>query len=127
MGCLDAIEPPKPDELDELATEAATVAPRFGAATAWLSQACTLWPVKPRGVPAIDAKGAPPIVVVGTTNDPATPYVWAESLAEQLDSGHLLTIEGAAHTGYGRGNDCVDDAIDDYLVNLTVPAEGKRC
>jgi pimeloyl-ACP methyl ester carboxylesterase len=127
VGCLDAIDLPKPGELDGLATEAAKVAPRFGAATAWLSQACTLWPVKPKGVPAIDAKGAPPIVVVGTTNDPATPYVWAESLAEQLDSGHLLTIEGAAHTGYGRGNDCVDNAIDDYLVNLTVPAAGTRC
>jgi pimeloyl-ACP methyl ester carboxylesterase len=127
VGCVDAVERPEVDELDDLAAEASQVAPRFGAATAWLSQACTLWPVAPTPPPVIDANGAPPIVVVGTTNDPATPYVWAESLARELESGRLITVEGAAHTGYGRGNDCVDDAIDDYLVDLTVPAEGLTC
>lgn len=127
VGCLDAVAPPKVDELVELAAQASEVAPRFGAATVWLSAACTLWPVPPQPVPEIDAKGAAPIVVVGTTNDPATPYAWAQSLTKQLDSGNLITIEGATHTGYGRGNDCVDDAINGYLVELTVPDAGLRC
>ena len=71
--------------------------------------------------------GAPPIVVVGTTNDPATPYAWAQSLAQQLESGHLLTYEGAGHTAYGRGSSCIDNAVNDYVVKLTVPPAGTQC
>ena len=75
----------------------------------------------------INAPGAPAIVVVGTTSDPATPYDWAESLVRELRSGHLLTVEGTTHTSYGRSNDCVDKTVDDYLLHLTVPAVGARC
>lgn len=75
----------------------------------------------------ITAEGAAPIVVAGTTRDPATPYRWAKSLAAQLSSGHLLTYDGDGHTAYGRGSDCVDGAIDDYLLTGTPPTDGKRC
>jgi hypothetical protein len=74
----------------------------------------------------ITAEGAPPIVVVGTTGDPATPYHWAEALADQLDTGVLVTYEGEGHTGYGD-SDCVQDAIDDYLLALKVPEDGLTC
>lgn len=75
----------------------------------------------------IDAKGAAPIVVVGTTRDPATPYLWAQHLADQLDSGVLVSRDGDGHTGYNSGNECVDTAVEDYLVDGTVPDDGLSC
>jgi hypothetical protein len=65
--------------------------------------------------------------VIGTTGDPATPYVWAEALAEQLESGHLLTYQGEGHTAYTRGNACVDATVNTYLLEGTLPAEEKTC
>jgi hypothetical protein len=79
---------------------------------------------KPR---EIRAAGAPPIVVIGTTRDPATPMRWAENLADQLDSGVLVRRDGDGHTGYNSGNDCVDTAVEDYLIDGTVPTDGLTC
>ena len=75
----------------------------------------------------ITAAGAAPIVVIGTTRDPATPYAWAVHLADQLDSGVLVSRDGDGHTGYNEGNDCVDDAVEDYLLDGTVPEDGLTC
>lgn len=100
----------------------------FGDGFAWSGLNCTYWPVKATGAPhRIEAKGAAPILVVGTTRDPATPYKWAQSLASQLSSGTLLTYEGDGHTAYGRGSDCIDTAINTYLLDGTPPPKGKRC
>ena len=97
-------------------------------AFAWAALNCAYWPVKATGEPhRIEAKGAAPIVVVGTTRDPATPYRWAQSLAGQLDSGTLLTYVGDGHTAYGRGSACIDSAINTYLLDGTPPKDGKRC
>ena len=60
-------------------------------------------------------------MVVGTTRDPATPLDVAQALAAQLDSGVLVTRDGDGHTGYNAGNDCVDEAVEAYLVDGTVP------
>ncbi|WP_210505816.1 alpha/beta hydrolase [Naasia sp. SYSU D00057] len=90
--------------------------------------ACAGWPVPPAPQPAeYDAAGAPPILVVGTTNDPATPYAWARSLADQLDSGRLLTFHGEGHTAYGAGNACVHRTVEGFLLDGTVPAEDAAC
>ena len=70
--------------------------------------------------------GAAPILVVGTTGDPATPYRWAESLADQLESGVLVTYEGEGHTAYGE-HACVDKTVDAHLPEGAVPAAGPRC
>lgn len=102
--------------------------PTFGASWAWLSSVCDDF--KPRAsepAPPIGAKGAPPIVVVGTTRDPATPYRWAKALASELDSGVLVSRNGDGHTGYNTGNSCVDDAVEGYLVDGVVPRNGLRC
>lgn len=89
---------------------------------------CFYWSTPPTGTrDEIHAEGAAPIVVVGTTNDPATPYDWAVSLAEQLDSGVLVTREGEGHTGYNKGNSCVDQAVEDFLIKGTVPEDGLVC
>ena len=62
-----------------------------------------------------------------TTRDPATPYAWSEALADQLESGVLLTYVGDGHTAYSRGNRCIDSAVDGYLLRGVVPSDGKRC
>ncbi len=72
------------------------------------------------------AAGAAPIVVIGNTGDPATPYEWSVELAEALDSAVLYTVEAEGHTAYGS-IECVGDDIDAYLIDLTVPAAGSSC
>ncbi|MFG3254291.1 alpha/beta hydrolase [Streptomyces sp. NPDC048172] len=102
--------------------------PVFGRGFAWAAFNCGSWPVKPTGSPHhIKAEGAAPIVVVGTTRDPATPYRWARGLAGQLDSARLLTYEGDGHTAYQRGSKCVDEAIDAYLLDNRPPKDGTTC
>ncbi|MFH8981753.1 alpha/beta hydrolase [Streptomyces varsoviensis] len=102
--------------------------PVFGRGLAWSALNCAYWPRPATGRPhRIEAKGAAPIVVVGTTRDPATPYRWARGLAAQLTSGRLLTYNGDGHTAYGRGSACIDTAINTYLLKATPPTPHKTC
>ncbi|MGC5223828.1 alpha/beta hydrolase [Micromonospora sp. DT81.3] len=106
-----------------LEDEAPTIAPYWN-----LSGNCGPWPYPPTGTRGpIAAAGAAPILVIGTTNDPATPYEWAVALAGQLDSGVLVTRVGEGHTGFNKGNACVDDAVEAYLLEGNAPAEDIRC
>ncbi|GGL89253.1 proteinase [Streptomyces fumigatiscleroticus] len=117
-----------PDEVRKALAEFEKASPVFGDGLAWASLSCAYWPVKPTGAPhRIEARGAAPLVVAGTTRDPATPYRWAQALARQLSSARLLTYEGDGHTAYGRGSACIDSAINAYLLHGTPPAAGKRC
>ncbi|MGW5608129.1 alpha/beta hydrolase [Streptomyces sp. NPDC003753] len=129
VNCLDL--PPAfsgPEDVGRALPAFEKASPVFGRGLAWASLSCAYWPVRATGRPhRIQAKGAAPIVVVGTTRDPATPYRWARSLASQLSSGRLLTYDGDGHTAFGRGSRCVDSAIDAYLLRGTPPAKGKRC
>ncbi|GGW95653.1 alpha/beta hydrolase [Streptomyces chryseus] len=129
VNCLDL--PPAftaPAEVRTSLPAFEKASPVFGGGLAWASLNCGYWPAKATGTPhRIEAKGAAPIVVVGTTRDPATPYKWARSLAGQLASGTLLTYDGDGHTAYGRGSDCIDTAINTYLLEGTAPQTGKKC
>ncbi len=88
---------------------------------------CAFWPVPPTSKPhEISVSGLPPILVVSTTNDPATPYQAGVDLARQL-GGTLLTFEGTQHTVVFQGNICVDDIAARYLVDVTVPPPDTRC
>ncbi|MFH8445375.1 alpha/beta hydrolase [Streptomyces sp. NPDC018026] len=129
VNCLDLPAAfSSPDEVRDALPDFEKASPVFGEGLAWSSLNCAYWPVKPTGEPhRIEAAGATPIVVVGTTRDPATPYRWAEALSDQLASGHLLTYEGDGHTAYGRGSSCIDSAINTYLLTGTAPEDGKRC
>ncbi|MFC9931202.1 alpha/beta hydrolase [Streptomyces sp. NPDC127190] len=129
VNCLDL--PPAfagPEQVRTALPQFEKASPVFGDGLAWASLNCAYWPVAATGEPhRIEAKGAAPIVVVGTTRDPATPYRWARSLAGQLASGRLLTYVGDGHTAFGRGSTCIDGAIDTYLLHGTPPPAGKRC
>ncbi|WUB23532.1 alpha/beta hydrolase [Streptomyces chartreusis] len=129
VNCVDL--PPAfstPDEVRRSLPAFEKASPVFGEGLAWATLNCAYWPVAATGEPhRIEAKGAAPIVVVGTTRDPATPYRWAQALSRQLSSSRLLTYDGDGHTAYGRGSDCIDDTINAYLLRGTPPTGGKRC
>lgn len=93
-----------------------------------LKAVCSNWPVPTAQLPeTFSAEGAAPIMVIGTTNDPATPYANAVSLAKQLSSGFLVSYEGEGHTIYAQGVTCIDDTVDAYLISGTVPDADPRC
>ncbi|MPZ25279.1 MAG: alpha/beta fold hydrolase [Micromonosporaceae bacterium] len=100
--------------------------PVFGAPLAMSLLGCAVWPADSDPYPTGSAEGAPPILVVGTLGDPATPYESTQRLADLLGTGTVLTFEGEGHTAY-PGTDCVNDAVDAYLIDLTVPDAGTTC
>ena len=103
---------------------APTIGPYFG----FGDLGCVNWPVQSdRERVELHAEGAAPILVVGTTGDPATPYEWAVALADQLDSGVLVTYDGEGHTAYNKSNACVSDAVEGFLIDGTVPASDPMC
>lgn len=128
IGCADDRGTTDVAEMRAQAAQIEAAAPTVGRSFAYGGVICAQWPVpEAGGLEDYSAQGAAPIVVIGTTNDPATPYAWAEKLATTLSSGTLLTYEGEGHTAYGRSNDCILDAVDAYLLDGTVPEDGKRC
>jgi pimeloyl-ACP methyl ester carboxylesterase len=126
--CLDHSDYVPLSQVPGLIDDFQRTSPTFGRIFAYGATSCGSWPVKSGNGPAErDAAGAPPIVVVGTTRDPATPYEQAVSLAKQLKSGVLVSRDGDGHTGFRQGNRCVDKAIEGYLVGGTVPEDGLSC
>ncbi len=127
VNCLDFDWPESPDELLAAGVDAARAAPHFGEPIVNDYVRCTMWPVEEEPLPAVTAPDAPPIVVVSTTGDPATPYEAGVRTADRLESGVLLTYEGEGHTVVGNGVPCVDEAVARYLVDLEPPEDGMTC
>ena len=128
VNCLDRPDITSVAQAKTEVPEYEAASPRFGTSLLWGSLACANWPVKAEDKPhAIKAAGAKPIMVVGTTRDPATPYEWAVGLAHQLESGVLITRDGDGHTGYKQGNACVDSAVESYLLQGTAPTTDIKC
>lgn len=128
VNCVDKPAPQKLAAYGKAAAEAEKSAPRFGPFVVWGGVPCVYWPTQSAPEPKpLTANGADPILVIGTTRDPATPYKWSENLADQLSSGVLLTFEGDGHTAYLQGNACITNAVDDYLVTTDPPKDGTTC
>lgn len=128
VNCLDHDDTIPTKDVPAHFAEFEKVAPIFGRAFAYGLSTCSNWPVQSgQHTVALHAAGAPPIVVVGTTRDPATPLKWAQSLAAQLDSGTLVTRDGDGHTGFQRGNSCVDNAVEKWLIEGKVPKSDLKC
>ncbi len=133
IACLDRPAVGGAGHSEQLAREWATVAPVFGPYLAWGNLPCWQWPMGPGtaaaagDLPVFTAPGSDPILVVSTRFDTATPYEWGVQVAEELDNAVLLTYEGDGHTAYFSGSQCVDDAVDAYLLEGTLPVEGASC
>lgn len=130
ISCWDSPAAPDSAGLAAAARDWSSKAPvpEMARALAWGNAPCSTWfghsDLAP--APASSTTDAP-ILVVGTTYDPATPYPWAVSLAEQLSTARLVTYVGDGHTAFGNGNRCIDSAVNDFFANGTVPARGTRC
>jgi len=110
-----------------LAALAKASAPVFGPLLTWGQASCAVWPALPtRTVGPVSAPGSPPILVVGTTNDPATPYAWAVNVSHELSDGVLLTRDGVDHVAYFYSA-CVRSYVQAYLVSGATPSPGAVC
>jgi pimeloyl-ACP methyl ester carboxylesterase len=128
INCLDHDDAISSSQLGRYRSEFDKASPTFGRSFLYSVSACENWPVHTgaKGAP-VHATGAAPILVIGTTRDPATPLVWARSLARQLDNAVLVVRNGDGHTGYHQGSRCTDDVVESYLVSGTVPKHNVRC
>ncbi|MBK1789021.1 alpha/beta hydrolase [Prauserella cavernicola] len=129
IRCVDDPRVTDKNKIRQAQARYAEVAPFLDPGTPASSarDACTFWPVPNTSEPHLpDVEGVPPALVISTTNDPATPYQAGVNLAKAMN-GRLLTYEGNQHTVFLQGLKCVDDAGVDYLVDGTLPDEGKRC
>ena len=128
VNCVDRPWPRTEKPYYDLAAQVARTSPRFGPAIALSGLGCISWPTPATGRPhPVTAPGSPPVLVIGTTRDPATPYAWAQALAAQLSNGVLLTHVGDGHTVYRAGAPaCVLRPVNDYLVTLRAPSP-SRC
>jgi pimeloyl-ACP methyl ester carboxylesterase len=128
INCIDRPAPRKVSTYEQNAARFARIAPHFGAAIEYGSLPCAFWRVPPvEKTHPVSAPGAPPILVIGTTRDPATPFVWAKALARELSSGVLLTHDGDGHTAYIDRDACVDAAVAAYVFHLETPKPGTVC
>lgn len=124
ISVADGIVPTDLEGFDEILE----AEPRLGPAIVAENLMSAYWPVAPERTPGpFVAEGSAPILVISTTRDPATAYEAGVSLAEQLDGGVLLTYDGDGHTIYASGDECVDEIVDAYLIELEVPEDGTSC
>ena len=128
IGCLDGPRAGGPDGYEAAEAQVRAAAPRMGVSNLNDTLVCAYWPVPPRESAPVKVDGAPPILVIGTTGDPATPLRWAEALSNDLSSGVLLVAEGSQHTSFALSfNRCVDTKGVKYLVDRTPPPAGTKC
>ena len=127
VNCLDRPVPTDVATYDALGPSFAQASALFGPAFQYSNLVCAYWPVKPKGqVGELTAPGAPPILLVGGTNDPATPFVWAQAVNQQISGSVLLKRIGNGHVSYDKSA-CAQQIEDAYLMNLTLPAAGSTC
>ncbi|WP_225828016.1 alpha/beta hydrolase [Streptomyces naphthomycinicus] len=131
ISCLDEKQRPTIAETKRRLAEFERISPVFGDFLGWDTAGwCHDWPVPGQyDTPEVGAPGAAPILLVGNTGDPATPYEGARRMADELGRGVgvELTWKGEGHGAYGSGSDCVDSAVDAYLLKGTVPRDGRTC
>ena len=123
IGCADSA-PSDESTWASAAQELEELAPMLGRYFAYGDIMCSLWPY-PAVFPAagMTDTGPAPIVVIGTTGDPSTPIQWSQDVVKQLTEGRLITYTGEGHTGYNKGDACVDTLVDEYFTDgVSLPA-----
>ncbi len=127
VSCIDSRSPSGGEAWDAFADELAIAAPRFGAALANELRTCAYWPVTADTQPApVTAQGAPPILLLSTTGDAATPVANAFTVAESLTDASLVLINDEGHTAYGRSF-CVELIVAAYFDSGELPGDVHRC
>lgn len=129
ITCLDSRESEVEEQMQVQNKKALQISPTFGRYWQYGGLSCHGWPYPVKQLPAdYSAKGAPTMLVIGTTNDPATPYSQAKNFAENvLADAFLLTFKGEGHTAYEADNRCVADVVDDFLIEGKLVGKAKTC
>jgi fermentation-respiration switch protein FrsA (DUF1100 family) len=128
VKCLDSPSRGGAAAAQKVVAGFAAISPVFGPMFAWNAATCELWPLKATSpLLAIRPVGTPPILVVGTTRDNATPYSQAVALTKALRTATLLTYDGDGHLAYLRGVACIDRWVNRYLLTGKLPAKGTKC
>ena len=125
INCADDEERQTVEESDAEVDQILAVARRIFPYTTG-SYSCTFFPEALDPRIEITGAGAGPIVVVGTTGDPATPLTSSKAMADTLEDGRLVIADANEHTGY-RSNECVQDVVHEYLIHLVAPDDGTVC
>jgi len=126
IECMDATSRPSDDEYAALATELASIAPLIHPAGSFSAPVCNSLPLSADDPIEITGAGAPALIVIGNTGDPATPFASTEKMAAALESAVLVAVESLSHGGYGI-NECINDTVHRYLIDQLVPEPGTRC
>ena len=128
IDCLDWPETRTAAEMFSDAKTFAKAAPVFGPYLAYGALSCKYIPgienATPRKITSITTS---PIIIIGTTRDPATPYEWAQALHSEIKNSRLISLNADGHTGHGRGSKCVDSAVDKYLLTGKLPGADLAC
>ncbi|MEU9705148.1 alpha/beta hydrolase [Streptomyces sp. NPDC047981] len=130
INCVDYKERYTLGQAKERLPEFEQTSAVFGPYMAWALSSCSQWPVPGTWEhPDVSAPGSAPILVLGTTGDPATPYAGTRAMVEALGDGVgvELTYEGEGHGAYNSGNTCVQDTVNAYFLDGKVPASGTVC
>lgn len=130
ISCADAKQRYSASDIRSKLPDFTHASPVFGPMSAWGLVQCHNWPAKGHWKePQVGAEGSAPILLVGTTGDPATPYAGTRNMKERLGSGVgvELTYKGEGHGAYDSENKCVRGKVDGYLLKGKVPADGATC
>lgn len=128
INCLDYPVESDKAVLQAQANQLLEAAPYTARPKGYGDLVCQNWPFPPRLVKGpVEGAGAKPVLILGTTGDPATPYNWSVSLAEQLENAVLLTYVGEGHLAYDEGDPCINDRVEDYFLTGEIPVDGIRC
>ena len=127
VECLDSPHPTGSEEYRTFANGLRKLSPRIGGSVANELLPCAYWSTPPDPIVGpVSAEGSGPVLVLGNRGDAATPYASSVKVAGMLANGHLVSNDGEGHTSYGRSS-CVDDAVHEYLIDLTVPSKDPDC
>lgn len=128
VNCVDHPETLTVDEVKASLPTFREASSIFGPLMAWGGLSCDhMVSETSQPTPSPSPAQASPVLVVGTTGDPATPYDWAQGLTRHLPAAMLLTYKASTHTAYLNGSDCIDHAVDAYFLAGTVPKDGTAC
>ena len=127
IGCLDSKDPRTLAQVEGDAKAFSAAAPFFGPYLTYGGLSCLYWKAQPVATPVLKNLETNPLLIIGTTRDPATPYHWAQGLHKDLLNSTLITLNGDGHTGANRGSSCVDKAMNNYLLTGKSPAHDITC
>ncbi|WP_375487013.1 alpha/beta hydrolase [uncultured Jatrophihabitans sp.] len=127
IGCNDSKNGPTDAQIRATAKQWATRFPIFGLQNASSLFTCQQWQKTRTALPLPTAKTPIKVLVVGNLHDPATPYKGAVDLARTMGNAELLSWDGEGHTSFGQGSSCVDNYVERYLVDRTLPPNNKTC